>query len=132
MWFAGDSRGGTYSPSANSNGWYTISLYADREMPIAVGFIDSNGNSGSYTWNIEFNRTGETPSNMAPVVEHNLKSEYNTEYVDLNVSAKEVSGGGGALSADNMHIYVNGEEVKYRGCSGTAYEYLLHLQQGEK
>lgn len=54
---------------------------------------------------------------MAPVVEHNLKSEYNTEYVDLNVSAKEVSGGGGALSADNMHIYVNGEEVKYRGCS---------------
>ena len=51
--------------------------------------------------------------------------------MDLNVSAKEVSGGGGALSADNMHIYVNGEEVKYRGCSGTAYEYLLHLQQGE-
>lgn len=127
----GDSRGGTYSPSANSNGWYTISLYADRETPIAVGFTDSNGNSGSYTWNIEFNRTGETPSNMAPVVEHNLKSEYNTEYVDLNVSAKEVSGGGGTLSADNMHIYVNGEEVGYRGRSGTAYEYLLHLQQGE-
>ena len=68
---------------------------------------------------------------MAPVVEHNLKSEYNTEYVDLNVSAKEVSGGGGTLSADNMHIYVNGEEVEYRGRSGTAYEYLLHLQQGE-
>ena len=51
--------------------------------------------------------------------------------MDLNVSAKEVSGGGGTLSADNMHIYVNGEEVEYRGRSGTAYEYLLHLQQGE-